>query len=427
MEYIPISPSQQQDMLTDIGLNSMEALFADIPSALRAHTLQLPEAFSEMALSQHMQQLAGENQTGTLFLGAGAYDHFIPAAVDMLASRQEFYTAYTPYQPEISQGTLTAIFEFQTYICRLTGLDVSNASLYDGASALWEAVSMACTHTGRTTVLLPDNIHPAWRETVRTHAHFAGIAIKEIACPQGILPEIALDDSVAAVVAAYPNFYGIVEDVNPLMAQARTQGAVAIAVCNPIMLGLLPPPDCDICVGDGQPLGNPLGYGGPYLGFMAAKEAFLRRMPGRIVGQTTDKNGKRGYVLTMQTREQHIRREKATSNICSNQALCALRASIYLALMGPSLADVAELCAQKARYTYEQLLSTKMFTKVYKAPFFNEFVLRFSGDAYELNRYLAGQGIVGGLPLDQHNMLFCVTEKRTQAEIDTLVRKAGAV
>ena len=345
--YIPNTGEQQQEMLEEIGVSCVDELFTDIPENIRLNRdLDLPEALSEMELIGHMRQLADKNiSTGecACFLGAGAYDHYIPSVIQHLVRRQEFYTAYTPYQPEISQGTLQAIFEYQTMICRLTGMDVSNASMYDGATAVAEAAAMACRSTGRTDIIVAKTVHPQSREVLKTYSRFAGRQVVEWNYKDGRLDfeelEKLLSENTAAVIVQNPNFFGLIEDLSDLADMVHQNRSLLIVSCNPISLALLKPPGdmgADIVVGEGQPLGNPLSFGGPYLGFMAAKDKFMRRMPGRIVGETRDKEGRRGYVLTIQTREQHIRREKATSNICSNQALNALAAAIYLSALGKS-------------------------------------------------------------------------------------------
>ncbi len=440
--YIPNTAEQQLSMLRAIGLTSMDELFAQIPQNVRqTRQSDLPAPMSELEIQQHMAALAAQNAQPVCFLGAGVYDHYIPSAVNALASRQEFYTAYTPYQPEISQGTLQAIFEYQSMICRLTGMDVSNASLYDGATALAEALSMACGQTGRAAVLLPETLHPQYRQVAHTYARFCGQQVRTLPCPNGRMDtnEAAkmLSGDVAALVVPSPNFFGIVEDMAALSQAAHAAGAALIACTDPISLGILEAPgmlSADICVGDGQALGNPMGFGGPHFGFLTAKDAYLRRMPGRICGETLDREGRRGYVLTLQTREQHIRREKATSNICSNQALCALRAGMYLALMGDQgLARTAHLCLSKAHALRDRLLDTGKFAPLYGGPFFKEFALAYKGDVAKLNARLLGMGYLGGYALEQDypqlagGMLFAVTEKRTAAEIADFVAKVVAL
>lgn len=432
-------------MLEKIGLSEIGDLFSDIPEAVRLNRpLNLPKAKPEMEIMPHMRKLAGKNASTdqyACFLGAGAYDHYIPSLIDSLISRQEFYTAYTPYQPEISQGTLQAIFEYQTMICMLTGMDVSNASLYDGATALAEAASMACHVTGRSELLSAKTIHPESREVVRTYARFGGKQVSEYGYKEGKgdleALEQLLTDRTAAVLIQSPNFFGIIEDLKEAAELAHKNGSLLIVSCDPISLALIKPPaewGADIVVGEGQSLGNPLSFGGPYLGFLAAKSDLMRKMPGRIVGETVDRDGRRGFVLTLQTREQHIRREKATSNICSNQALNALSAAIYLTTLGKAgLKEVASLCVQKAHYAYQELIRTGSFTPVFNAPFFKEFAVKRRGSVEALNNALLKDNIIGGYALEkdypelENVWLLAVTEKRTRKEIDDLVEKAVAL
>ncbi len=442
MRYIPNTVSQRQDMLRDIGM-SADGLFACVPEGVRLKRgLDLPEAMSEMELAAHMKRLAAQNvscEDTACFLGAGAYDHFIPTVVRHVLSRQEFYTAYTPYQPEISQGTLQAIFEFQSMVCMLTGMDVANASMYDGASALAEAAMMACRAARRSEVLVCRSVSPNSRAVLQTYAHCKGVKITEFTYRGGQADTAALErtisDDTAAVVVQSPNFFGVIEEIAQIAETAHQHNAALIVSCDPISLGLLASPGtlgADIAVGEGQPLGIPVSFGGPYLGFFAAKEKWLRKMPGRIVGETVDREGKRGFVLTIQAREQHIRREKATSNICSNQALCALAATVYLTAMGrQGLREAAIQCVAKSRYAYEQLLNTGKFEPLSGAPFFREFALRYTGDVAALNARLAKRGIIGGYGLGKdyeelkNAWLVAVTEKRTKREIDLLAEEAG--
>jgi glycine dehydrogenase subunit 1 len=439
--YIPNTASQKHKMLSEIGVASVDDLFSDIPESVRLkRKLDLPEAKPEMELVRHMSQMARKNcntDEYTCFLGAGAYDHYIPSVVRHIISRQEFYTAYTPYQPEISQGTLQAIFEYQTMICRLTGMDVSNASMYDGASALAEAASMACSVTRRKEVLIPECVHPEYREVLSTYARFAGYKVVVSSIKDGRTDindiESKISDDTAAVIIQNPNFFGAIEDIEEMVEIAHKNKSLVIACCDPISLAILKSPGevgADIAVGEGQSLGNPLSYGGPYLGFFAAKKELMRKMPGRIVGETVDREGKRGFVLTLQTREQHIRREKATSNICSNQSLNALSAAVYLTVMGKKgLKEVALLSAQKAHYAYGQLIKTGLFEPAFNMPFFREFVLRYKYDVAELNKKLIEKKIIGGYELGKtypdlkDGWLLAVTEKRTREDIDRLVRE----
>ncbi len=448
MAYIANTPDDVRVMLGAIGLDSLDQLFDMIPPEFRlGRPLAIPEALSELELTAQVGALLAENRGADLrpcFLGGGSYDHFIPAVVDNLAARGEFYTAYTPYQAEASQGTLQATFEYQTLIAQLTGMDVSNASLYDGGSAVSEAVLMAMTVTRRLgRVVVAGSVHPEYRQVLETN--LANLEPEVVVVPaRGGRVEpadlaAAITDDTPAVVIAYPNFFGQLEDVDRLVAEARKKGALAIVSVDPISLGLLRRPgsyDADIVVAEGQSLGNPLGYGGPYLGILACRESFVRKMPGRVVGQTVDRSGKRCFVLTLQTREQHIRREKATSNICTNQGLLALRASIYLAALGPGgLRKVAELSARKAHYAAERLAEVPGLSIAFPGPFFKEFAVRSAKDPVAVLAEVGRLGYHGGIALGRWDpdladtILIAVTEKRTRAEIDGLAeayRKAMA-
>ncbi|OPX83752.1 MAG: putative glycine dehydrogenase (decarboxylating) subunit 1 [Pelotomaculum sp. PtaB.Bin104] len=437
--YLPITEAERRRMLDVAGAKEIDDLFKDVPADVRCQgPLNLPGPLSEMELACYMRCLAGKNlntEGYACFLGAGAYDHYIPSVVGQMLARQEFYTAYTPYQPEISQGTLQAIFEYQTMICELTGMEVSNASVYDGASALAEAVSMAGSATSRREVLLARAVHPEAREVAKTYSRFNGVELIELDYQNGVtnLQEAAerINDRTAAIVLQSPNFFGCLEDLSKFAELAHRHKSLFIVSADPVSLGLLQSPGAagaDIVVGEGQGLGNPLNFGGPYFGFMATTEKLMRRLPGRIVGQTTDNDGRRGFILTLQAREQHIRRGKATSNICSNQALCALAAAIYLTVLGEAgLRRVAELCLQKAHYTSQRLVDTGKFTPAFTAPFFKEFVVTAKEDAASLNARLLEQNIIGGYPLSKdypelgNALLIAVTEKRTREEIDQLV------
>ncbi len=438
MSYCPNTPSDQEEMLRAIGVRSMEELFAMVPEELRlGRALDLPEAMTELELTRYMTEQAARNQPAgqaACFLGAGSYDHFIPAAVDFLASRSEFYTAYTPYQPEASQGSLQAFFEYQTLITQLTGMDVSNASLYEAASAMAEAVLMAMAATGRQgRVVTAASVHPEYRQTLATYLANLSTEMLSLPTPEGWLrPEEladALNAQTACVVFEHPNFFGCLEEADKLVELAHAAGALAVVVFDPISLGLLKRPGdygADIAVAEGQSLGIPMSFGGPYLGILACRESLVRRMPGRLVGQTTDRQGRRCWVLTLQTREQHIRREKATSNICTNQGLMALRASIYLALMGPQgLREVANLCLQKTRYALDQITRTGRWQAAFQRPVFKEFVIRRPGQDMEaLVSAAAKEGLFAGVPLGRwfpelaDGLLVAVTEKRTKADID---------
>ncbi|MEW6025679.1 MAG: aminomethyl-transferring glycine dehydrogenase subunit GcvPA [Planctomycetota bacterium] len=460
MPYIPHTESDIREMLKASGAANIDELFKSIPTQLRLNQpLNLPKALSEPEATKLLSELAAQNTDAaktTSFLGAGCYNHFVPAVVDHLAARSEFYTAYTPYQPETSQGALTTIFEYQTMMCELTGMEVSNASLYDGATALAEAVLMALHTTdkkparpddaGRSggKVILSKSIHPEYRAVVRTWLEDLNIKIIEIDFADGATSlealEKKLDGNVACVAYQSPNFFGIVEPVDQIAKLVRKyEGVMLINVVNPISLGLLKPPGeparldgsggygADIVVGDAQSLGNRMSFGGPHLGFMAAKMAHIRKMPGRIVGETVDNKGRRGFVLTLSTREQHIRREKATSNICSNQALCAIRTAIYLAAVGKEgIKQVATLCLQKAHYAADQISKIPGFKLAFNGPFFNEFVIECPKNPEQINKKLLKAGIIGGLALKRfypklkNAMLLCVTEMNTKEEIDNL-------
>jgi len=443
-DYIPNTLEEQRAMLKEIGVDAAEDLFACIPESVRLkkRLLLAGEGMAEGELLKHMRGLSLKNRNldeCICFLGAGAYDHHIPAIVEHIVSRQEFYTSYTPYQPEMSQGMLQAIFEYQTMVCELTGMDAANASMYDGATALAEAAVMACRATGRREAVIPRTLSPENARVLNTYARFGGITVNEAGYDDGKINlediERKITQETAAVIMQNPNFFGIIEDVSRIGEMAHRKGALLIVSVDPISLGLLKPPGeagADIAVGEGQSLGSPLCFGGPCLGFFAASGALVRRMPGRIVGQTTDRSGKRAFVLTLQAREQHIRREKATSNICTNQALNALAASVYLAVMGKEgLRKAAELCFQKAHYAHKRLIESGKFAEVFKAPFFKEFVLKSGEPVAELNRRLLKEGIIGGYDLGgsyaelENGWLVAVTEKRTKDEIDKFVRLAG--
>lgn len=445
MNYIPNTEEEQEKLLARIGVGSVEELFLDIPESLRLQRpLKVAGGLSEPELVKHVKALAKQNgdlDTYTSFLGAGAYEHFIPSFVDQILLRSEFYTAYTPYQPEISQGTLQAIYEYQTLVCELTGMDVANASMYDGASALAEAALMTCDATRRSKVLVSRTVHPEYREVLKTYLPHRGVELVEIPSLDGMTDlnklEALLTPDIAGVLLQVPNFFGGIEAGENIAALAHAQGALCVVSVNPVSLGLLKAPGdygADIVVGEGQPFGNPLNFGGPYLGFLACREKFVRRMPGRIVGATKDKNGKKGYVLTLQAREQHIRREKATSNICSNEALCALAFTIHLSGLGKSgLKELAQQNLQKAHYAAGQISSLPGMKLAFSGPFFHEFVIESEIEPARLNRELLKDKIIGGLDLGRfypeldHHLLFCVTETKTKAEIDRLVARMGDV
>ena len=446
MPYILNTPDDEQAMLKAIGAASMEELFAPIPAEARLHRpLDIPAALGEIELTQHVAALGRKNQAAgenICFLGGGAYDHFIPTVVDTVSSRSEFYTAYTPYQAEASQGSLQAFYEYQTLVCQLTGMDVANASLYEGGSAVAEAELMAINITDRKgKVIVPESLHPEYRETLATYLTSLGVPLVTIPTPGGHLDPAelrkAIDATTAAVVVQHPNFLGHLEDVEELVAITRGAGALYVASFDPISTGILKRPgqyDADIAVAEGQCLGTPLGYGGPYLGLMACRSEYVRKIPGRLVGQTTDRNGKRCWVLTLQTREQHIRRDKATSNICTNQGLFALRAAVYLTALGPQgLRETAELCLQKSHYLAEQLATIPGVGLRFDRPFYKEFSIRLPGDIPAMLKKLQQQGYFAGLhagrwyPGLADTLTIAVTEKRTKAEMDGLVAAVRAL
>ena len=439
MTYNFNTAADQKEMMAAIGIKSIDELFDTIPTELQLNrSLDLPPAMGELQLTQHMSKLASQNSNATThacFLGAGSYDHFIPAVVDSLSSRGEFYTSYTPYQPEVSQGNLQAMFEYQTMICQLTGMDVSNASLYDGGSAVTEAAMMCLSATKRDKVVVPSTVHPEYRDILSTYLKGLGAELVVVNLRDGVtcLQELesAINDQVACVILQQPNFFGCIEDVERVAEMTHKQGAMFVVSADPISLGLLKRPGdygADIVVAEGQSLGSPMAFGGPYLGIMACKEKFMRRMPGRIAGQTFDRRGKRCWVLTLQTREQHIRRDKATSNICTNQGLYALRAAIYLSTMGPSgLKSVAELSLQKSHYASETITSSPRLQLKWQQSFFKEFVVQdTAGEVETLIKQSHHDGFLAGVPLGtwypelDDCFLVAVTEKRTKSEIDGL-------
>lgn len=443
MPYVPHTEHDVSEMLQAIGVGSIRELFdQQIPKDLRLERLlDIPAAMSEVELSQHMGGLASRNLSASdsvCFLGGGSYDHFVPAVVDTLSARGEFLTSYTPYQPEVSQGNLQATFEYQTLICQLTGMDVANASLYDGGSATVEAVMMCISsHRKAKRVVVPESLHPEFREVIASYLINLGVELVTLDASCGMLDveklAAVIDDETACVVIQHPNFFGYLEDVQSISKMCHEHGTFLVQVFDPLSLGVLHRPGdlgADVAVAEGQGLGNSLAYGGPYLGIMACRDRFMRRMPGRIAGQTTSQGDRRCWVLTLQTREQHIRREKATSNICTNQGICALRATIYLTLMGPQgMREVGELCVRKANYAHEMIASLERFSSPFSGPFFKEFVVRDrQGNVSELLRQGTEAGILAGIPLGKWYpelddcFLVAVTEKRTKQEIDALVQ-----
>lgn len=439
MAYVPHTPADVDAMLARIGVSSLAELFATVPAEVRFPPIDLPGPQSELETLQELQALAERNIDVThtpCFLGAGAYQHWVPSVVNHILLRSEFYTAYTPYQPEISQGTLQAIFEYQSLICDLTGMEVSNASHYDGATALAEAVIMAqsATRGVRRRVVLSGAVHPEYRATVRTYTQGMALEIIGEDDPQRPLADLAtlVDDQTSCLVVQSPDFFGRIADLRGLAEMVHAHKALLIVVVDPISLGLFQAPGAlgaDIVVGEGQSLGNTLSFGGPYLGFFATRQELVRRMAGRLVGETVDANGKRGFVLTLSTREQHIRREKATSNICSNEGLNALAAAVYLSTLGKSgLRQVAELCYHRAHYAAQTIAALPGYAVALAAPFFDEFVVTCPRPAADINAALwHDHGIIGGYDLGQafpdmeRQMLVCVTEMNDRAQIDRFV------
>lgn len=440
MAYSAFTARDREEMLQVIGVESVDDLFADIPANLRqsANLEKLGAPLSELETRRLMSTLAGQNinlESAPSFLGAGSYDHFVPAVVPAITSRGEFMTAYTPYQAEVSQGTLQVIYEFQTLLCQLTAMEMANASLYDGATALAEAILMATAATRRNRVLLPRAVSPFYRNVSQTYVQGLPIELDEVEYSDGATSlqsiEEKFGDGVAAIVIQHPNFFGTLEDVQKIGELAHSKGALLIVVFNPATLGILASPGelgADIAVGEGQPLGIAPQLGGPGVGLFCCKQKFARLAPGRLVGLTQDEKGQPGFTLTLQTREQHIRREKATSNICSNQALCALAATVYLSSMGPQgLKDVAIQSHHKAHYLAEKISQLEGFEIAFASPFFHEFAVRCSRPVSEINAQLQSQNIIGGYNLgreysDLENvMLLCCTEKRTREEMDLLV------
>jgi glycine dehydrogenase subunit 1 len=437
--YISQTDESRKKMLEFLGVDQASELFTDIPADIRMkRPLDLPKALSELSLDRHMQKLADKNQNlGQLvsFLGGGSYEHYQPSIIDALVGRSEFYTSYTPYQPEISQGMLQAIFEYQTMIAELTGMDMANASMYDGPTALAEAGLVCCGHTRRNKLLVADNMNPEYREVLATYARGQAVEVSSIPYSQdGNVDTDALrevcDAETAGVLVQYPNFFGGVEKLRELAEIAHQAGALLVVNTYPIALGLFETPGAqgaDLVIAEGQSLGNSMSFGGPYLGIMASRKELMRKLPGRIVGETTDDSGRRGYVLTLQAREQHIRREKATSNICSNQSLNALVATVFLSTMGPQgFRELARHNFHKAHYLQQRLTKLKGIEMVFQQPFFNEFVIRVSTDSHQLQQQLLERGYLFGLALDRYypelsnSILLNVTEMRTREELDSV-------
>lgn len=437
--YIPATESDKKEMLKTIGLDHIEQLFDDIPEAFRLkEELKLPKAKPELEVVKYIKSLAAKNTTVNdccCFLGAGAYDHYIPSIVDAIISRSEFYTSYTPYQPEISQGTLQYVFEYQTLIARLTGMDVANASLYDGGTAYAEAAIMACNAARRKEIVVSKTINPQALSILKTYCHGQAISLIEVEEKDGVTDLEDLQRKITAqtagVIVQSPNFFGMIEDVAKASEIAHSvKKCTMIMGTDPFALGVLKTPaeyDVDVVVGEGQSLGLALNYGGPYIGFIAAKEEYMRKMPGRLVGQTVDEDGKRAFVLTLAAREQHIRREKATSNICTNQGLMTLATAVYMCTMGKEgMKEAAYQAAAKAHYAFDRLTKSGKFKPLFQGSFFMEFALSSDIDAEKINKELLANGIIGGyalgkdFPQYKNAILYAVTEKRSKEEIDRL-------
>ena len=440
--YLPMTDHDKRTMLETIGVSSVDELFSDIPEKVRfKREYNIKPAKSEPALMKELFKLSSKNadlKTNVSFLGAGVYDHYIPVIVDHVISRSEFYTAYTPYQPEISQGELQAIFEFQTMICELTGMDVANSSMYDGGTALAEAAMLSAGHTKRKTIIVSEAVHPESREVLKTYAKGQHLQVLEVPVKDGVTDAEALknliNDEVASVIIQYPNFFGRIEPLKDLEEIIHQHKALFVVSSNPLSLGILTPPGklgADIVIGDAQPFGIPTAFGGPHCGYFAVTSKLMRKVPGRLVGQTTDEEGRRGFVLTLQAREQHIRRDKATSNICSNQALNALAASVAMTALGKKgVREMAAANVQKAHYA-KMAFKQAGFEIVYDGCSFNEFVIKLNKPAKEINQQLLQKEIIGGYDLGRdypelsNHMLIAVTEQRTKEEIDTFVKELG--
>lgn len=442
-KYIPHTEEDIKKMLDKINVSSIDELFKEIPDEVKLQRdYNLPSALSELEVEKKLNELKEMNRNDMIcFAGGGSYDHYIPSIIGHIISRSEFYTAYTPYQPEVAQGTLQYIFEFQTMMTDLTGMDVCNASMYDGATSCAEAVMMAVSQTRRNKVLLSSTLHPHTIETVQTYAHYRGFEVILVDEKEGLLDEEdlqnKLNNEVACVVVSNPNFYGLIEKPSYYVEKIHENKSLLIMVVNPLSLGILKTPGeigADIVCGEAQSLGIPLSFGGPYLGFICTTSKYMRKLPGRICGQTTDVDGKRAFVLTLQAREQHIRRDKANSNICSNQSLNALVATIYLATMGKKgIVEVCEQNIQKANYAFKKITEIPHFEAVFNKPFFNEFVVKTEIPFNKIKEALLKENIISGIHLGdfndkyQNHILFCVTEKRSKEEIDKLVQVLGGL
>ncbi len=442
VSYVPHVEAERKEMLEAVGVGSLDELFSEIPSELQRDKVDIPRGKSEIEVERDVKALANRNRTDLVcFLGGGFYDHYTPAAVDAILSRGEFLTAYTPYQPEVSQGTLQAAFEFQSGICRLTDMDVANASMYDGGTAIYEAAMMAARVTKRNKVLVDRGVSPIYRKMLRSYTTNLDMQFEDVPVKDGIIDRekfiASLDETVAGVVLQNPNFFGCVDDLTDVIEAAHNVGALAVVSVYPVSLGILKTPGAmgaDIVVGEGQSLGLPLSFGGPYVGFMATRKKYVRKMPGRIVGATHDSEGRQGFVLTLQAREQHIRREKATSNICSNENLCAVASAVYMALLGKEgIREVAELCADNASYAYKRLVDVPGVARAFRATFYNEFCITLPRDARDVIGDLIDRGFAAGFPVGRYYpgmenvALVAVTEMRTKEEIDNLGAALEAV
>ena len=427
--YLPNTDTDRRAMLQDIGVSSAEELFQGVPEKFRHTHFKLPPPLSELELKEELRQLSNRNANlddYTCFLGAGSYRHFIPSIVEHITSRGEFYTAYTPYQAEVSQGTLQTVYEYQSLVCQLTGMEVSNAGMYDGSTAAAEAAIMACIIKKRNKVAVLTTVNPTYREVISTYVMGRNLSIETVELNS------SLSSDCACLIVQQPNFFGCLEDMEAYAQKAHNIGALLIAIVDPISLGMFKPPGdygADSAVADGQALGNPISFGGPALGIFACRKEYVRQMPGRIVGKTVDVDGKPGYVMTLVTREQYIRRERATSNICTSEALMALAAAVYLATLGKKgLKQVAELCYHKAHYAAEAIGKLKGYSIVFKQPFFKEFVVRCPIAPPQINQALFKERIIGGLDISHmidNSMLLCVTEMNSKQEIDKLVKILG--
>jgi glycine cleavage system P protein (glycine dehydrogenase) subunit 1 len=441
MRYLPKSQSDRETMLSDIGVKSVDDLFAAIPAEYRlSGDLRIPRSYAESEIVEFFRDRAAENGPGyATFLGAGAYSHYRPVVIDALVSRGEFFTAYTPYQPEIAQGTLQSIFEFQSMICELTGMDVANASMYDGSTGAAEGLMMAVRVTGRHKSVIATSVHPEYHEVITTYARHQGMPLSTVGYGKNGRVDLealdkAVDGETAGVLIQSPNFFGVIEDIAAIADIVHKKGALlVVSIAEAVSLGIVKPPtEADIVSLEAQSFGVPLGYGGPYCGVMATRDKFVRQMPGRLVGETTDRNGKRGFVLTLSTREQHIRREKATSNICTNQALVALMCNIFMTIYGrQGMKELAEQNLAKAHYAAEQFKKSGAKLVFEGAPFFNEFAIQTKGDPHSINDRLLEEKIVGGLPLKKfypelgNASLWCCTETTTRATIDAAAKEVA--